>query len=296
MKISRKQFFNPIINTFFEGEGGGEGGGSGEGQGGTGAGAGGTGAGAGGAGAGGAGGDEKKFSQKDMDAAIKNRFKKEREEKEKLVADLQKLQETATLTEQQKEDLSQKIEALQSSMKTTEQLAAEKAKKLEDKYSVELKKANEDRDLWKGRFTSETIRRAITDAGIGAGALEPTQLVMMFGSATRLVDELDKDGKPTGNFVPMLKFQGLDPETKKPALLDLPVADAIAHMRDNKLHTNLFGHGATPGTGSSGGGGTGKSGAKGMPEREHYASDSEYSVAYQAWREDHDFDGTPIRK
>lgn len=238
----------------------------------------------------------KTFNQQQVDDIIKERFKKERTEKEGLLADLKKLQESKIGTEQQQQELSARIEQMETSLRSKEEQAAAQAKTLETKHKKETDALLAERDSWKGRYTSETISRAIQDAAIAAKGLEPAQFVMMFGGQARIEEAKDSDGKPTGRFDTMLKFLGLDSETKKPITMDLPAAEAIAYMRDNNLHSNLFDHSTKPGTGANpSGNGKGKDSSK-MPNREDYASDTAFNQAYQTWRDSFNYDGSPIKK
>lgn len=251
----------------------------------------------GGTGEGGTGGTppEKKFSQEDVDRIINKRFAKEKADKEQLLAKLTTLQDTAKLTEEERSTLETQIQSLTDSLTTKEQQAALQAKKLEEKYTKERDAVVVERDLWKNRYVDSTIKRSLTDAAIASQAQEPAQLVMMFGHATSLEEQLDSAGKPTGEFVPMMKFQGIDPETKKPAQMKLPVSEAVQHMRENGLHKNLFKHSGTPGTGEgSGGAGKGKDSGK-MPNPSDYATPDLFQDAYQKWRDGHSVDGSPVK-
>lgn len=240
------------------------------------------------------GGEEKKFSQKDLDKAINQRFKKEREANEKMLKQLEAIQKDG-LTPEAKEQLEKQIEALGESLQTKEQTAAQKMSELSKKHEAALKTATETADTWKNRYHKSSIERAILDAANGSEAETPEQLVLMFGPAARLEEEVDAQGKGTGNFVPKMKFKGIDAETKKPADLDLPVGEAIAHMRENGLHSNLFKHQATPGTGKGGSGtGGGNKGGHEMPIREKFGTDTEFQNAYNGWRDTHNVDGSVI--
>lgn len=246
-------------------------------------------------GAGGSGGAEKKFTQDDVDRILNKRFAKEKSEKEQLLKQLTTLQDTAKLTEEERTTLESQIQSLTDSLQTKEQQQALAAKKLEEKYTKERDAVASERDLWKNRYVDSTIKRSLTDAAVASNAQEPAQIVMMFGHATSLEEQLDSAGKPTGEFVPVMKFQGIDPETKKPAQMKLPVSEAIAHMRENGLHKNLFKHTGTPGTGE-GGTGTGKGKDNGkMPTPSDYASPELFQDAYQKWRDGHKVDGSTIK-
>jgi hypothetical protein len=239
--------------------------------------------------------NEKKFTQKDLERLLDQRFKKERIEKEKLLAQLEAIK-TDGLTPEAKEELEGQISNLQESLQTKEQTLQQKMAETEKKYSKDLEKVIGERDTWRNRFQRSILERSILDGAVGSEAEDPSQFVLMFGSAARLEEEFDASGKGTGNFIPKLKFKGIDPESKKPVDLDLPVGEAFAHMREHGLHKNLFKHGAASGTGKTGNGsGGGKTGGESEPMRESFQSEEAYSTAYQGWRNTHELDGTPIQ-
>jgi hypothetical protein len=224
------------------------------------------------------------------------RFKKERTEKEKLIHELKTLQESSNLTAQEREQLTTRVADLENSLLTKEQQASQQIKQTETKYQKQIDTVSKERDTWQSRFSDATIRRAITDAAVSADAEDPTQLVLMFQGMTRLEEVKDETGKSTGEFITKMKFQGIDAE-KKPITLDLPVAEAIMHMRENGLHKNLFKHSAKGGTGQSGQG-TGKTGRdpSKMPNPDDYKSVEEFNTAYQEWRSKYELDGTPKKE
>lgn len=263
---------------------------AGEGEGGEG------GAGAGGAGAG-AGSSERTFKQAEVDAIIKKRLSKERTEKEQLLGQLQELRDTVNLTEEQRSGLEGQIQNLTDSLQSKEQQAALALKREQDKYAKEKDGLLSERDTWKNRFVDSTIKRSLTDAAVTAGAQDPSQIVMMFGGSTSLDEVKDSAGKPTGEFAVLMKFQGINPETKKPEQMILPVSEAIQHMRENKLHANLFKATGVPGTGTdtSGAGKGGKDSSK-MPEVSQFANPAEFQKAYQEWRSNYNLDGSPVKK
>lgn len=281
MLLIRKAKWFPVFRPFYEGDEGGDGGAGGN------------------AGAAGSSGDankgEKKFSQADVDRIINERFKAERTKSEKTLAQLRDLQEKG-LTPEARESLESQIKNLEESLMTKEQLAAKGLKDTEAKYQKQIGTLEQDVGTWKGRYERSTIERAIMDASSAEGAMEPSQFVMMFGPSARLVQQVGSDGKPTDEFLPMMKFTGVDPETKKPVQMDLPVAEAIAHMRENKLHSNLFKHNATPGTGKAGAGVGDPDASDREPQPEDFKTPAQYQTAYNKWRDTHDIDGKRLKK
>lgn len=237
---------------------------------------------------------EKTFTQKQLDDIINKRFAKERTEREKLLTELTTLRDKAQLTAEERSTLEGQITTLTESLQTKEQQAAAALQKIQEKSKKEIETAVSERDIWKNRFVDSTIRRSLTDAAVSSGALEPSQIVMMFGSATAIEEVMDSSGKPTGEFITLMKFQGIDPETKKPAQLRLPVGEALQHMRDNGLHKNLFKAAGTAGTGQDGNGRGGAKDSNKMPNPADYTNPADFQTAYQTWRNTHNVDGTPI--
>jgi hypothetical protein len=254
--------------------------------------AGGAGGGAGGDSGGAGGGDaggkppEKTFRQADVDRIVKDRLKNERIEKEKLISDLTKLRDQASLTTQDRDELSQRIESMEASLRTKEENFEIEKKRAAEKYTRDLDKASQEAKGWQERFTKSTIRRSLTDAAVATNAEDTDQIVMMFSGNTRLEEERDSAGKLTGDFIAMMKVQGIDVETKKPTMLDLPVREAMQHLRDNGLHKNLFKHGAVAGTGQEGGGNSGKGTGdpSKMPLPGDYQTTEAFRDAYDKWR------------
>lgn len=278
---------NVYWQPYYEGEGG-EGGGNGEG---------GNSEGGGKEGTGGGDGEEKKFSQKDLDKALNYRFRKERQEKENLVKQLNDLKEKG-LTPEARETLESEIQKLNESMQTKEQTLQQKMEEANKKHTKLLEGVTGERDLWKNRYHTSINERAILDAAVAANAEDPSQFVMMFSGSTRLEEVMDSTGKGTGKFVSMMKFKGLDTESKKLVDMDLPTAEAVAHMKEHGLHKNLFKHTAVNGTGSPGqGSGTGRGTPDKMPVPEDFPGDPvAFRNAYQTWRQSFNIDGTPIKK
>lgn len=284
LKYLRKKFFLAYGD---EGGDGGTAGGAGTGGAGTG------GAGTGGAGAAGSTPPAKSFTQTDVDAIINKRFAKEKSEKEALIAQLENFKQSAGLSAKEKEDLSKQIEDMQNSLLTKDQQAANEKKNLEKKWSEENKKAKEEIENWKNRFTRSTTIRALKDAERSVGVQEEGQLVLMFENRTRLEEEKDDEGKPTGDFIAKLKFDAKDEEGKK-ITFDLPVEEAFMKMRELGLHKNIFKHEAKPGTGENNGSGKGgkNSDPSKMPEPDDYKTSAEYNNAYQKWRDEYNPDGS----
>jgi len=192
---------------------------------------------------------EKKFTQEQVDKIISERLKKTKTEQEKTVKELEALKKNINLSAEEKSSLQSRIDDLQSSLMTKEELTAKEKKELETKFTKDLEKKTTEVETWRDRYTNSVIERALMDAAIENKAVRPQQIVELIRNKTRLVEERDGEGKPTGNFVPQTKFTGRG-EDGKPVTLDLPVGEAVKQMKSiTDEFGNLFLSDATGGIG-----------------------------------------------
>lgn len=226
-----------------------------------------------------------------VDKIIQSRLAKEKAQNTKLASELKSLQASANLSKEQQESLSAQIETLETSLQTETEKAQGEQKKLQAKYDKDTKALGEERDLWKGRFETASLTRALTDAAVEAGAEHPGQIAMMFGGNAKLVQD-QADGKPIESFTGLLSFTGLGEDGKTQETMELPIAKAIAKIRDDGLNANLFKHGAKSGTGTPPSGGTGGTGGTKTdrntpPDPKDYDSTESWQKAYDDWRKEH---------
>lgn len=231
--------------------------------------------------------ESKTFTQKDVDDIINKRFGKEKAEKEKMIAELNELRQSKTLTAEQKDSLGKRVEELEATILTKEEQAAKERTKLEREYKTRLDETSKDRDTWRSRFIDSSLERALTDAAVEAGAESPTQIRMMLRGLARL-DEKD--------FTPLVKIQGLGSDGKTVEEFELPIRDAVIKLRDDGLNKNLFKPVGATGTGKQPGTGTRGRDPSQRPNPDDFKSHEEFQTAYQAWRDDYNADGTKKRK
>jgi hypothetical protein len=150
------------------------------------------------------------------------------------------LRTKSKLTENERTELDARIEAMRAESMTKEQLAADKQKKLEKAAKDSADKLTAERDGWKARYTDQTINTAILAGATGeVKAYNPQQLISMLKPQTQLVEELNDEGKPTGNFIPKIQIISKDDKGKEVALV-LPVGEAIKKMSEMDEYANLF--------------------------------------------------------
>jgi hypothetical protein len=273
--------FNPV----YEGDDSGESDGGGSGSGDD------TLSGGGGGSGGGGTEQEKKFSQADINKFLAEDRKKHQKQRDDTVKQLENLRKSQSLTAKERDELTARIEEIQNQALSKEELAKKERDKILNDHKAELTKAVSERDTWKNRYNSETTVRAITDAAVDNDAINPRLVVAFLQPNTRLVEDLDDEGKPAGTFTARVKFQDADKEGK-PINLDLTVPEAVKRMREI---TDQFG--SLFKTSSQGGvGGSGNADAKnksGESLRELMSD----PVKYREWRKKNkDLDLSKLRR
>ena len=163
---------------------------------------------------------------------------------------LEALKDDASLTATQKADLEDQIEEMKSEFKTKAQLAEEEAGRMKKTHDKEIKGVTVDRDIWKSRYTDQTIQNAIINAAVEHEAFDPEQIVALLKGKTKLTDKLDDDGKKTGELVPVTHFTGLD-EDEKEIELDINPGEAVKRMVEMAKYDNLFKRSAEGGLGAN---------------------------------------------
>jgi len=204
----------------------------------------------------------KTYTQAEFDSHMAKARTKYQGETQKAVEELEALRAKASLTSQERSELDERIETLSNTLLTKEEVAKKDLAREQKKHQKEIEDATKERDAWKTRFTSSTIVRSLTDAAVKHKAIVPSQIVSILQPDTRLVEVLDSDGQPTGNYEAKTKVVQTDKDGKTQTL-ELSVADVVKQMRESEdsNHLNLF-----EGDGVGGVGGGNKSSKKGIEQ------------------------------
>jgi hypothetical protein len=211
----------------------------------------------GGAGEGGASGTppatppvSKTFSQADVDRFIGEERRKLDNKAKGLLSQLENLQQSSQLTQKERDELASQIEEIKTTSMTKEQVLTRDLEGYKTKLDTTTKALSEERDGWQSRYNSVLVKQAITEAAATHDAFRPEQLLTLLSSNAKLVEEKDDDGKATGHFKVLFKFNDVDPKTKKPVTLELPAGDVMKRMKEvPELYGNLFKSTMQPGTG-----------------------------------------------
>jgi len=224
-----------------------------------------------------AGGGSKQFNQDDVNRFLASEKRKWKEQQQKAIDELEALRAKANLTEEERQQYDDRIEQMKNELLTKEQLTQKEKQKMEKQYKKQIEDLTGERDAWQGRFTEATITRAITDAAVSNDAYVPGQIVAIVRPNTRLIEELDKEGKPTGHMIPVVKLNDTDKDGK-PVTLELSPSEAIKRMKEMDDYLNLF-----KGEGTGGIGGMNRGGSTKQMDLKKLAKDP---AAYRAARKE----------
>lgn len=191
---------------------------------------------------------KKSFTQDEVNQILAKEKRKEQERTKKALSELEAIRSRAKLTAQERDELDGRIEQMRNELLTKEELAKKERDRLRKDHEQTVKSLSEERDSWRTRYESSTITRAITDAAAANNAYAPSQVVAILGSGTRMVEVLDSDGNPTGEFEPRVRFHDTDKEGK-PVTLELKPAEAVKRMKEMDQYLNLFKVEGASGTG-----------------------------------------------
>jgi hypothetical protein len=218
------------------------------------------------------GGDKKKkpapptFSKEQQDwlnAQLAEEKRRGKEKADRLILELQTKSQQATTSEAEKRRIEEQIEQLRGEYLTKE----EQHKKTMDRQIKDEREKRERAEKvakdWETLYTEEKIERDLTDAALEHKAFNPEPVRAVLKPSTRIVDELDNEGKPTGKKVTRVRVKKAA-EGGAVQILEMTPAEAVKDMTEKPdAYGNLFNSGANGGLGGNnhgrqGGGGDGK--------------------------------------
>ena len=201
--------------------------------------------------------EEKKFTQTNLNTYLAEEKRKSavtaKAREHKILTELQELKKSASLTAEEKETLEKRIEDLQTQNMTAEEKARRAEELAEKKTAEQVTVLTKERDNWQLKHADLVINHAIITAATQGEqkALFHEQILAILKPRTRLVETLDDDGKPTGNFEPKVSFPDQDKEDN-PIILELTVPETVKRMKELEQYGNLFDGGKKGGLGGTG--------------------------------------------
>lgn len=192
------------------------------------------------------------FTQDQVNAFLKTEKEKARAEREKTIKELETLQSTVQMTEQQKAAMEQQIETLRNANLTAEEQARRAKEKLETDYNTKLQATEAEKNQWASDYQNLKIGYEINSAATTNGVLDNSVRFVeaLLRPQTRLVPDVGDDGKPTGTHTAKVRFQDVD-KGGKPIVVDYTIPEAVKRMKEKpEEYGNLFRATTTGGTGT----------------------------------------------
>ena len=214
----------------------------------------GAGAGAGdGAGAGGAGGQQKTFTQDDLNRILAEDRRKHQTQLKQQEEKLQEVLKSQTLTEQDRKVLQENLAAVQGQLRSAEAAAAKEKQELEQQYQAKLVESAKKIQIWEGLYRESTVQRALQDAAVKNDAFSPSQIVTLLKPMTKLVEGVDPvANRPNGTYEVKVVMLDVNPKTGQQEEMTRTPEEAVARMKElPDLYGNLFKSGVVSGIGSS---------------------------------------------
>jgi uncharacterized small protein (DUF1192 family) len=193
--------------------------------------------------------DDKKFSQKDLNAIIKKEKDNWQKTQRQQVAQLEDFKKTAGLSQERVTELEKQIADLESQYMSKEEIARRDAEKAKKDYDTKLETTSSEAKKWQNTFTNLLVETRITAAANEAGAYNNQQMLDLLGGKAKVVP-VTQDGKETGQYDVRILLPARDKEGK-PVVLDLTPTEAMKQMKEMPENFgNLF---KGQGTGGLGG-------------------------------------------
>lgn len=177
--------------------------------------------------------------QEHVNALLAKQKRDNDSEKQELLNQVRAVKAKSELTVEERKEWEAKHAELRKQYMTKEQLAEEERQKSASAHEVAMKAVTEERDMWKARHTTSLIERSIMDAAVAGDAYEPSQVIRMLSSDTKLVEGVDAAGTPDGTLKPQVSFADVNTEGEA-VNLTLSPAEAVKRMREKPEFMNLF--------------------------------------------------------
>lgn len=184
-----------------------------------------------------AGGDNKTFSQDDLNRFLADdRRKTEAKYKDKvdsLETSYQEAINNNAIGGEDRQELENQLEDLRARHRTKEQQLAFDKKQAEEASTQRISELEARSNQWESRFTESTINRELQSAAVEFDAYNPDLVVTHLKGSTSLEDKVDQDGKPTGQLAPMVTMTVKNEDTGVAEALKMTPSEAVAYMKKN---------------------------------------------------------------
>lgn len=179
------------------------------------------------------------MTQDEIDQIVEKRTSKARAANKRTLEQLEGLQATVKMSDEQKEQLEGQIDELRKKTFTAEEIAKREKQLAEKAYSGKLSEAEKRATLWQDRYKSTRIQTAISEAAREHGVTTQSVpfLEAFLKNTTQLIEKKDETGQVI-DFDIQVNFNDVGADGKT-LPVQLPVGDTVKRMKELP---DLFGH------------------------------------------------------
>lgn len=180
------------------------------------------------------------FTQEDVSKIMSKERSKFQSRTQQTITELENLKKAAGTTEQAKITLQARIDDLNKDLQTKESIAKEQLTKAEREREAIKTQLSSERDAWRTRFESTLLSQSLLEAAHKHKAFNDDHVIALLRPSAKVVEEVDKDQKPTGKFSVKVTQWGKDPKTGEEQELLLTPMEAVKRMTEDERSFNLF--------------------------------------------------------
>jgi len=195
--------------------------------------------------------NEQTFTQDQVNTFLAEEKRKHQKTQQALATELEGLKKNASLTAEEKKVLEKRIEELQNQYMTAEEKARHASEKVQKQTTEQLEALTKERDTWQRLHSQLLIDTQIIKSATENKAYYSEQIAALLRPVTKLVENLDEEGKPNGEYTPKVMFADKD-KNDKPIILELTIPEAVKRMTELDQFGNLFEGSKKGGVGGSG--------------------------------------------
>ena len=192
------------------------------------------------------------FTPEQVKAMISEEHAKYQTERSKLAQQLEEIQHTSSLNEQQNTELEEQVTALREASMTAEERAKAAVERKDQDYSEKVATLAQEGLEWKKKYTQTRIKNSILTAANGneEKPYHSEDIFNALGASTILKELTDDIGKKTGEFDVIVKFADVD-EDGKSVIVEMDPQQAVGKMSKMKRWSHLFRSNKISGSGGS---------------------------------------------
>jgi hypothetical protein len=179
------------------------------------------------------------FTQEQLNEILAKEKRKHQDAAKKLEAELAKMKSAGADVA----PLQAKVEELTNALLTKEELANKKAEELQTQFQTQVEQEKVQRAFYEKQYQNLLLKNEVHRAAHEHDAWDAEQLETLLAPKTKITPDLDKEGKPTGSFKVLAQV------TVDGKNLEMPLVEAVGHMRSDKRYANQFKVKGSPGTG-----------------------------------------------